>query len=207
MAIKSVSVSVMTTNPDPATGPRPSRRLIGHLLAAWTWRMAWRDTRTSRRKLALYGCSIVLGIAALAAGGSLGTNLERAIEEQTKSLRGADLVIQSQAPFTPEAEQLFQPLGGEQSREVSLTTMAYFPRTEDTRLVQVHALSGGFPFYGNLETEPASATEQLRQPGGGWWFSRGRHRWYGRLSRRRCARQARPPAPRPARALPATIRL
>lgn len=129
--------------------------------------MAWRDTRTSRRKLALYSSSIVLGIAALAAIGSLGANLERAIEEQTKTLLGADLVLQSQDAFPPEAEQLFQSLGGEQSREVSLTTMAYFPRTENTRLVQVHALSGGFPFYGNLETEPGVAGETFRQAGTG----------------------------------------
>lgn len=125
--------------------------------------MAWRDTRTSRRKLALYSCSIVLGVAALAAIGSLGANLERAIEEQTKTLLGADLVLQSQDPFTPQAEQLFRRLGGEQSREVSLTTMVYFPRTENTRLVQVHALSGDFPFYGKLETEPASAAETFRR--------------------------------------------
>jgi len=129
--------------------------------------MAWRDTRTNRRKLALYSFSIVLGIAALAAIGSLGTNLERAIEEQTKSLLGADLVLQSQDPFTPEAEELFRSFGGEQSREVSLTTMVYFPRTENTRLAQVHALNGGFPFYGNLETDPAAAGEQFRQAAGG----------------------------------------
>ena len=129
--------------------------------------MAWRDTRTSRRKLALYSFSIVMGIAALAAIGSLSTNLERAIEEQTKSLLGADLVLQSQDGFTPEAEQLFQSLGGEQSREVSLTTMVYFPRTENTRLVQLHALNGDFPFYGSLETEPPTAGEQFRKAGGG----------------------------------------
>ena len=75
--------------------------------------MAWRDTRTSRGKLALYSCSIVLGIASLAAIGSLGGNLERAIEEQTKTLLGADLVLRSQDAFAPEAEQLFQTLGGE----------------------------------------------------------------------------------------------
>ena len=129
--------------------------------------MAWRDTRTSRRKLALYSCSIVLGIAALAAIGSLGTNLEEAIEEQTKALLGADLVLQSQEAFSPEAERLFQTLGGEQSREVWLATMVYFPRTENTRLVQVHALSGGFPFYGKLETEPADAGTTFRQAAGG----------------------------------------
>jgi len=129
--------------------------------------MAWRDTRTSRRRLALYSFSIVMGIAALAAIGSFGANLERAIEEQTKTLLGADLALQSQDPFTPEAEQLFRNLGGEQSREISLTTMVYFPRTENTRLVQVHALNGGFPFYGSLETEPATAGEEFRQTAGG----------------------------------------
>jgi len=129
--------------------------------------MAWRDTRTSRRKLALYSCSIVLGIAALAAIGSLGANLERAIEEQTKTLLGADLVLQSQEAFAPQAEELFRRLGGEQSREISLTTMVYFPRTENTRLVQVHALSGGFPFYGKLDTEPARAADAFRRGTGG----------------------------------------
>ena len=158
----------METNPNPAAARPGSRRgFPGHLVSVWTWRMAWRDTRTGRRKLALYSCSIVLGIAALAAIGSLGRNLERAVEEQTKTLLGADLVLRSQDAFTPEAEQLFQTLGGEQSREVALTTMVYFPRTEGTRLVQVHALSGGFPFYGKLETKPAAAGETFRQAGGG----------------------------------------
>jgi putative ABC transport system permease protein len=148
--------------------PSTSRRsasgggVVGQLLSRWTWLMAWRDSRTTRRRLALYSCSIVLGIAALAAIGSLGVNLEQAIEEQTKALLGADLALQSQEPFSAEAEQLFKNLGGEQSREIALSSMAYFPRTEDARLVQVHALSGGFPFYGNLETEPPSAADSFR---------------------------------------------
>ena len=158
----------MHPKPDFAVARSESRRgFLSHLVASWTWRMAWRDTRTSRRKLALYSCSIVLGIAALAAIGSLGTNLEQAVEEQTKALLGADLVLHSQEAFTPEDERLFQNLGGEQSREVSLTTMAFFPRTENTRLVQVHALSGGFPFYGKLETEPTNAGTAFRQTAGG----------------------------------------
>jgi putative ABC transport system permease protein len=158
----------MRPKPDLAVPRCESQRgFLGHLVASWTWRMAWRDTRTSRRKLALYSFSIVLGIAALAAIGSLGTNLEQAIEEQTKALLGADLVLQSQEAFTPEAERLFQGLGGEQSREISLTTMAFFPRTDNTRLVQVHALNGGFPFYGELETEPTNAGAVFRQASGG----------------------------------------
>ena len=110
--------------------------------------MAWRDSRTSRRKLALFSCSIVLGIAALAAIGSLNRNLAQAIEEQAKALLGADLVINSRDPFTPEEDQLLQSLGSTQSREVAFPSMVYFSRTEGTRLVQIHALNGGFPYYG-----------------------------------------------------------
>jgi putative ABC transport system permease protein len=115
----------------------------------------------------LFSCSIILGIAALAAVGSLGVNLNRAIEEQAKTLLGADLVINSREPFTPDAEQLFTQIGGEQSREISLTTMIYFPRNGGTRLAMARGLGGGFPFYGQFETEPGAADKEFRHSNGG----------------------------------------
>jgi putative ABC transport system permease protein len=139
---------------------------IGHLVSAWVWRMAWRDSRTSRTRLLLFSGSIVLGIAALTAIGSLGTNLARAIEEQTKALLGADLVINSRAAFTAEQEAFLKSLGGEQSREVAFSTMIYFPRTENSRFAQVRAVTGGFPFYGQLETAPAKAAQGFRHGDG-----------------------------------------
>lgn len=132
-------------------------------LAGWTWKMAWRESRTSRKRLLLFSCSIIIGIAALAAIGSLGDNLNRAINEQAKTLVGADLVISSRDAFTAEAEQLFKGIGGEQSREIAFSTMVLFPRTGGTRLVHAHALSGKFPFYGRFETDPASAATLLAQ--------------------------------------------
>jgi putative ABC transport system permease protein len=137
-----------------------------HLVSPWVWRMAWRDSRTSRQRLLLFSASIMLGIAALTAIGSLGSNLERAIEEQAKTLLGADLVLTSRRELSPEMEALFRNLGGEQARETSFSSMIYFEKTEGTRLVQVRALSGGFPFYGLLETEPASAAQEFRRTGG-----------------------------------------
>jgi putative ABC transport system permease protein len=140
---------------------------FGHLFSAWTWTMAWRDSRTSRKRLFLFSCSIILGIAALAAVGSLGANLNRAIEEQAKALLGADLVINSREPFTPSEDELFTQIGGEQSREISFTTMIYFPRTGGTRLAIARALSGNFPFYGQFETQPTNAATQFRHGNGG----------------------------------------
>jgi len=125
-----------------SAGTTARRGVLAALFSQWTWRMAWRDSRASRRRLLFFSCSIVLGIAALTAIGSLGTNLERAIEEQAKGLLGADLVIASRQSFGPEEEQLFHEIGGEQSREISFPAMIYFLSPEGTRLVQVTAVDG-----------------------------------------------------------------
>ncbi|HXG47028.1 MAG TPA: FtsX-like permease family protein, partial [Methylomirabilota bacterium] len=134
------------------------------LCSRWTWRMAWRDSRASRRRLLLYSTSIVLGIAALVAIGSFGAALDETVNEQAKTLLGADLVISSRQEFTAADEELFRELGGEQSRQITLPSMVSFPGTNGgSRLVQVRALAGGFPFHGRLETVPESAASDFRR--------------------------------------------
>jgi len=127
--------------------------------------MAWRDSRASRRKLLLFSSSIVIGIAALVAISSFGQNLRWTIDQQAKSLLGADLVLAARDPFTPEMEKIFEEIGGEQTREVIFSSMVYFPKTEGTRLVQVRALGRGFPFYGQFETTPPSASTNFHSGG------------------------------------------
>ncbi|MCG3148903.1 MAG: hypothetical protein PCFJNLEI_02352 [Verrucomicrobiae bacterium] len=128
--------------------------------------MAWCDSRRSRRRLVLFSGSIVMGIAALVAIGSFGRTLRTAMEQQAKALLGADLEITSRQALSPEAEAFLRSLGGEQARETSFTSMIQFPKSGDTRLVQVRALQGGFPFYGTMETLPAEAAGQFRTGGG-----------------------------------------
>ncbi|HTO04300.1 MAG TPA: FtsX-like permease family protein [Opitutus sp.] len=108
--------------------------------------------------------SIVLGIAALVGISSIGDNLQRTVEQQTKSLLGSDLTITSRQEFTPEVLQHLDTLGGDRSLEVSLRSMITFP-TQDyrRRLVQVRALEGEFPFYGDLVTTPAEAMQKVRR--------------------------------------------
>ena len=96
-------------------------------------RMAWRDSRSSRQRLLLFSFSITLGIAALVAIGSLRQNLAQAIDEQARSLLGADLVIESSRPFRTEEEALLHSLGEPQAREVRFSTMAVFARNGGTR--------------------------------------------------------------------------
>ena len=132
------------------------------IFSAWPWRMAWRDSRTHRRRMALFMSCILLGVASLVAVRSLGDNLERTVDEKARLLLGADLVLRSQRPFDDALNALIDSLGGEQSREVRFASMVYFPKNEGTRLVQVRALEGDFPYYGALETEPAEAAAQFQ---------------------------------------------
>ncbi|KAA3600102.1 MAG: ABC transporter permease [Calditrichaeota bacterium] len=132
----------------------------------WLLKMAWRDSRNNRKRLLLFISSIVLGIAALVAISSFGENLEKAVNEQSKSLLGADLSIQSSIPFNKNTKSLFDSLGGEQATEISFSSMAFFPKNDGTRLSQIRALEGKFPFYGNLETEPKSAYNEFLQKTG-----------------------------------------
>ena len=129
-------------------------------------KMAWRDSRASRRRLALFSFSIVLGIAALVAIDSLGANLRRAVDLQARELLGADLVITGRRPPSVEAERYLDALGGERSGEVSFSAMLSFPAAGNrTRLVNVRALEGNFPYYGAFETAPGGAVDRLRVGG------------------------------------------
>jgi putative ABC transport system permease protein len=129
----------------------------------WLLKMAWRDSRRNRSRLFLFVSSIVLGIAALVAIYSFGYNLEKDIDNQAKTLLGADLALYSNQEVKPELQKLIDSLGTRRSQERSFASMVYFPASKGTRLVQVRALSGGFPYYGVIETTPIQAQHSFRQ--------------------------------------------
>jgi putative ABC transport system permease protein len=136
-----------------------------HFNTGFILRMAWRDSRSSRRRLLLFSISISLGVAALIAIGLFRASLAQAIDDQARSLLGADLVVESSRPFSAEQEQMLLSLGETQAREVRFRTMAVFPKSGGTRLVSVRALGGNFPFYGKMETAPAAAAQTFRNGG------------------------------------------
>lgn len=122
---------------------------------------AWRDARRHRKRLLLCALSIVFGVAALVAIDSFAHNLSFAIDKESMNLLGADLQVSSRSEFNEIVEEWIEGLGGEQAREIRFTSMAMFPKNGQTRLVQVRALGGGFPFYGDFETKPANVNPAL----------------------------------------------
>ncbi|MEI6106814.1 MAG: FtsX-like permease family protein [Opitutae bacterium] len=128
-------------------------------------KMAWRDTRASRRRLLLYSLSIVLGVAALISISSLGDNLRAAVELQSKGLLGADLSVTGRQVLSETTLARLRAAGTDFAQGTATTTMANFG-PDQRRLVQLHAIEGGFPFYGEIETEPAGAFGRLQEGNG-----------------------------------------
>ncbi len=125
--------------------------------------MAWRDSRRSRQRLLLFMSAIVLGIAALVAINSFGDNLARSIDEQAQELLGADLTASYSKEQSPATQRLLQSLGQDRAYEVAFPSMVVFPKSQGLRLAQVKALDGNFPYYGDWETQPASAVARFRK--------------------------------------------
>ncbi len=128
--------------------------------------MAGREIRAAPRRLLLLTASIAIGVAALVAIDSFTDNLRDSVRSQARALLGADLALSSRRPLPPAAERILDTLaagGGTVARVTSFSGMAYVPRTSGTRLVQVAAVEGGYPFYGEIRTEPAAAWGELLQ--------------------------------------------
>ncbi|MBE7641141.1 FtsX-like permease family protein [Salegentibacter sp. BLCTC] len=125
--------------------------------------MAWRDGKASARKLSLFMASIVLGIAAVVSIQSFGENLKDNIALQSKALMGADYKIDSDKLPNERVIQIMDSLGGPKAREIKFASMAAFPQSEATKLMQVRGIEGGFPFYGELETRPVDAAKTYQE--------------------------------------------
>ena len=127
-------------------------------MTASIWSLAWRESRTARRRLLLYMSSISLGVAALVAIDSFATNIVQSVKDQSRALMGGDISFNSSKPFTPATDSLFDSLsrhGVSFARVTTFPSMAVVPRTAGTRFTQVRGVTDNYPFYGNIVTEPA----------------------------------------------------
>jgi putative ABC transport system permease protein len=131
----------------------------------WLFKMAWRDGKASISRLMLFMASIILGIAAVVSIQLFSQNLKDNIKNQSKALMGADFIIDSKKLPSKKVLAIIDSLNVAAS-EVNFVSMAAFPKNDGTKLVKVRAIEGNFPFYGTLDTSPASAAKQYQELGG-----------------------------------------
>ena len=131
----------------------------------WLVRMAFRDGRASLGKFILFILSIALGVTAVVSIQAFSETLRESIGQESKSLMGADFLVESDRPINDRVQGILDSLGGAHAQETRFLSMAAFPGNPGTKLLDVRGIEGGFPFYGTLGTEPAKAAREFRDNG------------------------------------------
>src|SRR6476659_8766576 len=93
--------------------------------------IAWRESRTARRRLLLSMSSISLGVAALVAIDSFSANVTASVHEQSRALLGGDIAITRREPHGKMAEARLDSLGHNGygvARSTNLSSMAVIAR-------------------------------------------------------------------------------
>jgi len=128
--------------------------------------LAWRESRTARRRLLLYMSSISLGVAALVAIDSFASNTQRSVREQARALLGGDVGFSTRLPNYPRpiiyALDSLAREGVGLAQVSTFASMALVQRTGGTRLSQIRAVTPGYPFYGEITTSPAGEWARLQ---------------------------------------------
>ncbi len=129
--------------------------------------MAWRDLKAGRLRVFFCVAVTAIGISALVALQSFGESLRGSVKNESRVLLGADLRIKARRDTGAEAEAAIEACCSNQpqaviARRLSFVSMALFPDL-GTRLVRVRAIEGGYPFYGDLVTEPGEAAATYQQ--------------------------------------------
>ncbi|PWI29326.1 hypothetical protein DI383_12905 [Flavobacteriaceae bacterium LYZ1037] len=127
--------------------------------------MAWGDAKASKVRLLLFMASIILGIAAVVSIQLFSTNLKENIQSQSKTMMGADYIIDSRQEPTESAQAIIDSLNPN-AYEINFVSMVAFPKNGSTKLVKVRGLEGSFPFYGKIQTLPEAAANSYQASGG-----------------------------------------
>jgi putative ABC transport system permease protein len=131
-------------------------------------RLLLRGWRGGRGRIAVFVACLALGVAAVVAVRGLSGGIDRGVRAAAKELLAADLAVESRRPLPPDLDRhlaRWRPVARADVRE--LTTMASIasepeampagdgraPRT--SLMVELKAVGAGYPFYGQLVTQPA----------------------------------------------------
>ncbi len=133
------------------------------------WRIALRELRGGLRGFRIFLACLALGVAAIAAVGSVRTAIQEGLTREAASLLGGDAEMQFTYRFaSPEERAFMQQNATAISEVVDFRSMAVVERPSGTEraLVQVKGVDDLYPLYGTVElTPPVELQTALEGPG------------------------------------------
>jgi putative ABC transport system permease protein len=130
---------------------------------------ARRELRGGLKGFRILVACLALGVAAIAAAGSLRAAFDTAMKQDARSLLGGDLDLrQSHRPVEPEQLAALSALGAV-TAGIEMRAMATVDDNRARTLVELKGVDGRYPLVGRLELEPAQGPAQALGRRGGVW--------------------------------------
>lgn len=120
---------------------------------ATLWRIARRDLSARFRGLRLLAICLFLGVATLAAIGSLTAGISDELSRRGQTILGGDIEISTAQREATEAELAAFRGTGKLSETVRLRAMAIDGAGQESILAELKAIDGAYPHYGKLTLE------------------------------------------------------
>ena len=118
------------------------------------FRLAWRELRGGVRGMRIVLACLALGVAAIAAVGSLRAGVDQGLAENGRVLLGGDLSIGGGAQPLPDAlGRWMQARGATVSKVITLRTLLVAP-SGDRQLIELKAVDGAYPLVGDVTLDP-----------------------------------------------------
>ena len=119
------------------------------------WRLALRDLRGGLRGIRVVLACLALGVAAIAAVGSLRAAVDQGLAENGRALLGGDLSIDGGAQPLPDALRgWLQARGARISAVVTMRSLLAAP-SGDRQLIELKAVDAAYPLVGDVVLDPA----------------------------------------------------
>jgi putative ABC transport system permease protein len=124
-------------------------------MLTFSWRLLWRDWRGG--ELRILAVALIIAVTAVSAVGFFTDRVDHGLQQQAAELIAADLVVSAAKPVTPAIEQGAKALGLQTAHTIQFRSVAI--AGEKPQLVEVKAVSDGYPFRGELRITDAAFTQ------------------------------------------------
>ena len=121
---------------------------------------ARRESRGGGARLVFFVACLALGVGAVVAVSSFADALDRGVRGEARQLLAADLSLRSRQPIDDELRKKITDIPGSETADIlEMLTVVAVPGDGDattqatgaSQLVELKAVEGGYPFYGELD--------------------------------------------------------
>ena len=133
-------------------------------------RLAGRESRRSRGRIALFMGCIAVGVAAVVLVGGLSTGVADGIRSEGRRLMATDVSVDGRRELPPElndvvarfaADTGWGPGSIERADLREFVSVVIAQDRKRSQLAEIKAVGGGYPFYGGLTLDPPAALADL----------------------------------------------